>query len=249
VFVFAIEQFTVLVEQNAAEESLLWAAYNTRSFMSQAVDLEVHASPVSTSITFPAKGQILDSFTSASDGAIQTVAAFGREMSSAAGASSSTIFSTGIFFVNPSSTPVGSNAQPWGGVLIFDMGSAGGAGGAMWPTLGDLWFDRISEFKIQDVECAIPGATGAGCIGSNAKSATVIIKARYFKNAKRDQWIYGTAGAATVAPYRDIEMTIKVGFRDNVLLNSAGSRVGSTTDERLHGGLYFFRMMLPPLKM
>ncbi len=249
VFIFAIEQFTVLVEQNAAEESLLWAAYNTRSFLSQAIDLEVHAADLTSSIPAGQKGQVLSSYTSASDGTIKTLAIFNREMSTAAGATGSNLFSTGVFFINPTTTPVAGNQQPWGGVLIFDMGS--NTDNPMWPSLSDLWFDRISEFRIQDVECALPGQSGAGCEGSNAKSATVVIKARYFKNAKREQWIYApTIPAGTViAPYRDIEMTVKVGFRDNVLLNSAGSRVGSTTDERLHGGLYFFRMILPPLRM
>lgn len=252
VFIFAIEQFTVLVEQNAAEESLLWASYNTRSFFSQAIDLEV-ATTVDNSIPAGSKGQIRSSFTSGSNGVITTIAAFAREMSTGGtvaptSGAGSNLVSTGVFLINPSSTAIGNNGQPWGGILIFTTAPTGTA---MWPTLNGLWFDRISEFKLQDVECSDPGSSGASCVGKSAKSATFIIKARYFKNAKRNQWFYQpTPVAANTSPYRDIEMTIKVGFRDNVLLKGgAESRVGSSADERLHGGLYFFRMVLPPLRM
>lgn len=245
VFIFALEQFTVLVEQNATEESLLWAAYNTRAYLSQAVDIRVQDPPMPMPLNVgaaPNYGRILRQFDSTTVGAgtFNLIAGFQREVGDGSGGGASIFRATSIWLVTPSATAVGNSQQPWGGILFFSEGGA--------PGLGDLWFDRISYFALQDVECTDPNP--ALCNGFPIKSATVVIRARYFKTVKKDQWFYRTSNPmpAGIGGYRDIEMTVKVGFRNNILLGAGQSRVGGTTAERLHGGLYFFRMPLPPLK-
>lgn len=261
IFVFAVEQFTVLVEQNAAEESLLWASYTTRAFLGQAVDLKVTSgSAIDPDITPTESGRILSQYSSTDAfriGNTAAVAVFGRENMTgvSTNAMTSDIYASAVFVFSPPITPTGSSAAPVGGAIYFDPGAPVSA--TMSATQNDVWFDRISEFRIEDVECVtdVGTAQGSACNGWTAKSATIVIKARYFKTARRNRWIWqqmSVIPAGTdVGPFRDVEMSIKVGFRNNLLLGGTSgpqSRVGMEGQERLHGGLYFFRMTLPPLQ-
>jgi hypothetical protein len=249
-FVYAMEQFSVLVEHNTSEENLLWSAYQTRALLGQAVDLRVYNGDIPNNGN--TNGWIRARYdSSTSSGQTTALALFSREAQS--DGTTSRLISTALFAVSPNSTtPTGSTAAPIGGVMYFDPGREGGS--VLSSTPDDLWFDHFSRIEIREVECMT--ATGSStdpviCAaggGQPAKSAVIAIKTRSFKTSDRSLWVWQEQSAITpgtvVGAYEESEMLIKVGFRDNAL---GPSKVSGTGVDRLHGGLYFFRMPLPKL--
>lgn len=248
VFIYAMEQFSILVEHNTAEENLLWSAYQTRSMLSQAVDLRVYNGDI------PSNGNTNGWIRARYDSALQSgqttaLAVFARENQFSGNLSN--LVSTGIFAVAPTSLPSGgADGAPIGGVMYFDPGREGN--GVLSSTPDDVWFDRFSRIEIREVECTTPSGSSTDPVvcaaggGQPAKSAVIVIKVRNFRTSNRGQWVWQEPSAVTpgttVGPYEESEMIIKVGFRNNVL---GQSKVAGTGVDRLHGGLYFFRMPLP----
>ncbi|MCB0394009.1 MAG: prepilin-type N-terminal cleavage/methylation domain-containing protein [Bdellovibrionales bacterium] len=260
-FIFAVEQFTILVEQNNTEEEMLWASYHTRSFLSQAVQLQTRNATATggidyTTPTFNNQGYVVRNYDSQSFFAgdvagtsipVDLIAVFAREngFASSAGFAGSSLYNSAIFFQRP--------LIGLPGKLYFIVGSpTSAAGGSMVPADDQIVYERIVEYAISTVDVPVSGGTP-----NVSKAATVTITGRYFRTSDRNRQLWcpsansATAGCGNTV-YRDITMTISVGFRNNALLNCAdlANTVGcSGTDyrERLHGGLYFYKMAIPPI--
>jgi hypothetical protein len=266
-FIFAVEQFTILVEQNNTEEEMLWASYHTRSFLSQAIELDVAGAgnprlttrssldwENGTNMNFLNEGLVVqlynstDSFSPSAGGqsSLDLIAVFPREngYATAAGFPGSQLYSTAIFFQRPT---VG-----LAGKLFFVVGSqTSGAGAIIDPGDDEIVYERLTEFVIM-TETVDPGSGPV-----KAKSAEVTITGRYFRTSDRNRYAWcplslvSTNAACQGSAFKDITMTINVGFRNNGLLECAdvqtGCVSGSSYRERLHGGLYFFKMAVPPI--
>ncbi len=216
-------------------------------------------------------GRIDKSFNSSlitDDNKLSTIAVFYREDGDfQAGYASSDLVGTAVWFKNPSIiSGVRVDHPPYGGVLYFSSGLGNGTS-KLAPRMDTIWYDRLSLFEIVAVECfkdpigdldhsicdgGDPDETISYLSGADiVKSITFRIRARYFKTTDKSKWIWCTNSSLTQCipevPFRDVERIVKVGFRNNILVKSGDSFTGSNYDERLHGGLYFFKMSLPRL--
>ncbi len=288
-FIFAVEQFTILVEQNNTEEELLWASYHTRSFLSQAVGLRTPDPAIPNEIEgagdgpeglnvnhfqvsgggAATQGVILENYISSTDFDtagnsldIDLITLFPRENGFPTGSGNaftgSKLFTSAIYFQRPT---IGT-----AGKIYFIVGREGtGANLEMFPTDNEIVYDKITEF---DLTTDVVEGTPAGN-PEIAKSASIRIVGRYFRTADRNLqvWCPGP-GSDPSAPiygalcspfssrtnFRDIEMIVNVGFRNNALLQCSDVATGANCTgsaneyrERLHGGLYFYKMAVPPI--
>ncbi len=290
-FFYSIGQFSNLLEQDAAQTSVLWAGYHTQVYFSQAVDVRFIANqermdawiadlktgsgfePRAETPTTPGiHGRIDKSFNSSlipEDNKLSTIGIFYREDGTFEGGyGSSRLVGTAIWFKNPSFEGVRVNRPPYGGVLYFGSGLGSGTS-TLGPRMDTIWYDRLSLFEIMAVECFKEPADDADadeCDGGDPddtrdyitgpdriKTITFRIRARYFKTSDKSKWIWcSNTSVPSCTPevsFKDIERIVKVGFRNNILVKEDDSFVGSGYDERLHGGLYFFKFSLPKLSL
>ncbi|MES2769237.1 MAG: hypothetical protein V4596_08830 [Bdellovibrionota bacterium] len=180
VFVFAMEQFTILVEKNAAEESVLMSTYNLRNYLSQAVDLNVvdsidNAAVIALNgggqldfdfeLLVPAQSEIGD----ADSGEFARFAVFNREAGTYnIGAGSmpnggSQMRPTGIFVKDTDVNGLNPDAQS--GALVFDTNSTTGN---MIPGPSDFVHSRLHNFRVQRI-----AAGAANCPGGYAIEVVV----------------------------------------------------------------------------
>ncbi|MCC6276343.1 MAG: hypothetical protein IT289_00355, partial [Oligoflexia bacterium] len=285
VFTYGMRQFAVLREQNLTQESLLQAAYYTRSFLSQAVkatccqgntcynfsnpvsnpnyqaiaDTFSPSTPSTTGNLDPAgfpvgaidcRNEAAGNFAS---GAKSTFGIFARESGRLNGGTVATavpeslFLATGIYFKAPTA-PVGGVGQS--GVLYLGTGTAANPSTMMTDERA-LFFDRLVNVGV------IPGSVKMSANPLNIsgtdtyypiQSMDLRLVARYFNDFSNIDYRPGIAAGA----YRDIEMIVSIGFRNNVISMTADGSVVSgsqlTTPERLHGGLYYYRLAAPTLQ-
>lgn len=184
VFIFAMEQFTILVERNTAEENSLMTTYHLRNYLGQAVDVYAvtRVDPVSI-LVLNGGGQIDYNFDlltpqagGASVGAADTgefarFAVFNREAGTYnTGTGSmpnggSVMRPTGIFVKDTDAAGINPDASS--GMVVFDINSTTGT---MVPGLSDLHYSRLHNLRVQ----RIPGtAAAANCPGGFAVELVV----------------------------------------------------------------------------
>lgn len=252
VFIFAIEQFTIMTEINKAQENLLLAAFHTKNMLSQGVIMrgiapsaDPNTTPDILANVNPYYGQILTSYTPRSQGIARTLAIFAREDGSGA----STLKPTGIFYYPPTATAGATDAAS--GRILFAIPAPPGGGGSVVIDPNDLgqsvWFDGIVDFSIQSVSLS----TSPTAQYSNlAEKAVIHIISRAFRDSNKTNWFYNvpsdtTKGTPTVA-FKDYDMTVEVGFRNNLLNYNQTLPNGSPAPQQyLYGGVYFFKFINP----
>lgn len=291
VFIFAMEQFTILVEKNAAEESVLWTTYNLRNYLSQGVD--VYAVAAIGNVTFvppscpsanspncnpSGAGQIDVNFEllvpgtwagGAGDaGNFGWFAVFNRE-AARYNASTQTMPTTGsmmqitgIFVRDTNAGGITPDAKSGG--IVFDYNSTPPV---MVPTASDLGYSRLHNFRVQRLPVADPtcpngysvevvrdDGTLFNCLPAGwtpavnrhyrMKTITLEVSARYFKSMPKEMWNYrAPVGGAPSASYLDIVQTVKINFKNNVL--TTNSPTGGSSEERVHGSVYFYDYFMP----
>lgn len=176
VFIFAMQQFTILVEKNTAEENSIQIAYYLKKYLSQAVDINAVDSvdPVFAS-TGNGTGQIDVNFElmipsstgigAADTGEFARLATFNREAAifntntnkltdiNGNPSGGSSIRTTGIFIKDTQVDGAIPDAQS--GAVVFDVNSDGAM---MMPSVSDLYFTRLHNLRVQRTPC--PGADG-----------------------------------------------------------------------------------------
>jgi hypothetical protein len=236
IYIFAVQQFTILVNMNTAQENVLWLAYHTKSLMSQAVNLQdvEGCTPDPSSIW----GCIPDR-TTTNAGTQVTVAAFQREWSVGWDGSGNTIPSelvpTAIFFQQPSATVDGR--------IFLDINTP--VGGLITPGNDDIVYDRVVQY---DLNTNIEPIYGF----NQATGVEVTIATRYHRTTDelRMRWCTPSPGAPAPgvgsctdgAAASDITMRFNVGLRNNHALE----KTPSNQPRSIHGGIYYYRF-IPPL--
>ena len=147
---------------------------------------------------------------------------------------------TAVYFQSPKDGDPSVAGGGYSGKLVIDVWDGGTN---LLPTSGDIWFDRLTEFSIS--------TTGSGAY---AKSATINLTGRYFYSNDRSSWRWcpkakmarqgGTCADST--GYKDITVSVDVTFRNNELGTAPGA---SGLIDRPSGGIYFFKLFLPPFRM
>jgi len=268
VFVYAVNQFNLLVDENDAEEQLLSASYFSRLYFSQAVTTQVGTvtDPIFTDTSGnavstyadPLKGTIACgmAFDANTDfnGTIATaagakpedanqalVAVFRRENGDfSSGVGKSYFVVTAVYFRPPQGYP--GNPGNQSGALTFVSGLTAANLNLANSTAGGVRLDHISSFRI---DCSAAPET------SNAQVVTINIGTRYFKDIDRSRWNYlprsgGQAGPpAGIPSYRDVTFSTSIGLRDNNLGQSLTGLTGQA--ELLHGGVYYLKFSAPPI--
>lgn len=274
VFVFAMQQFTILVEKNAAEENALQITYYLRQYLSQAVDVNAvtavgAALPGGTGqidVNFRLLDQNFSGVGAADSGEFVRFAVFNREAgtyNNAAGGmpmGGSDLRKTAIFIKDTS--PASSFPDASSGAVVFDFNTETGV---IVPEASDLFYSRIHDFQVQRVNC--PGAGGlaaevveeasgrlwpclpagwapAGGVTYKIKTITVVIATRYFKSATKGDWNYRAPVGG--APTAPYRDIVQT-VKINFKNNSLtqNSLVGRGSEERVHGSLYFYDYIMP----
>lgn len=260
-FVWAIDQFNVIVDRNLAEENLLWASFHVRSHLQQAVALdvvntqaEVRATPVAGGPAAPApqnpQGHILRAYDSARaaggagggavNGTVDLISRFWREN----GVRNGALAESAIFFERPNNTTAPFQRP---GRLFLTTAQGGGPVG---PGLSDIWFDRIVEVRVNTLASLAPD--------NRAKSAQIKLIARYFVKNDKARWAWcpssrpsgpqadefmGSTTGCLMQGYKDLEFDVNVVFRNNLLTRASAS--GVPGGDRVLGNLYFYKTIMP----
>lgn len=227
IYIFAIQQFTILVNMNTAQENLLWMAYHTKNTMSQAVNINPSGgcTPWPGDVTgciqsAPAGGRL----TSAT-GATIAVASFQREWATEG---VSELLPTTIFYREPMVNQEG--------MVYFDINTP--TGQPITAGLDDIFYGQIVQYNLTlnaEPIYNIMQATGV----------TATITTRYHRSSgENKRWCVpgDTAGDCNNGPPpSDITMTFNVGLRNNQALEKTNGQPRS-----IHGGIYYYRF-IPPL--
>lgn len=234
IYIFAIQQFTILVNMNTAQENVLWMAYHTKNTLSQAVNITTPGAPVAAPACaatncVPSTGSAtgcIANHTSASDGSLQTVATFQREWST--GVTASELLPTAIFFRRPTA-----NVE---GRVTFDINTPVGL--AIAPGNDDIFYDQVVQYDT----CL----TSESIYSQNQATGVVVtITTRYHRSsAENRRWcVPGDTAANCIdgVSASDITMRFNVGLRNNRALEKTG-----TQSRSIHGGIYYYRF-IPPL--
>ncbi len=227
VFIFTVQQFTILIEKNEAEENHLWATYYTRLYLGQAV----RVSPVAAA---PGASQLrrdFDARTHAPAGTTVPFALFEREN----GINSSEFEATGIFIKG--ATPNGADEYERSYALIFDLGCNGVSPCNMVPARDDIHFSRISNFSVVRFEE----------VNTNLKSIVIRLSTRYFNSIRRTLWCYhtDTVSATCEGSFRDVTSDLQITLRNNTLSTNSLTGGAAGREERAHGGIYYYFPFLP----
>jgi prepilin-type N-terminal cleavage/methylation domain-containing protein len=167
VFIFAMEQFTVLVESNTAQENNLMITYYLRTFLSQAVDVYAETNVVNAGLPAGA-GQIDINFELLTPGSwvgaaggnvgeYGKFAIFNRETANYNNTTnslnslnpaipSSVMQSTGIFVRDTDINAINPDGQS--GAVVFDFNTVGGP---IIPSASDIVMNRVHNFRIQRI--------------------------------------------------------------------------------------------------
>ena len=174
----------------------------------------------------------------------------------------SELYSTGIYFTRPDRlTP---------GRLYIDVGSpTTGAAQIIMPDRETIFYEGFTELTVTGFTPYQDPGTGINAM----RSISVTLVGRYFKESQRARWMYCPFASIGQCPniplYSDIEVNFNVAFRNNTMIaNCSDIPTGCPADslglapaapgypntpagqyrERLHGGLYFYKMAVPPIR-
>lgn len=244
IFIYTVQQFTIMVEMNKAQENLLWMAYHSKSVLSQAVAIDgdatdpvfqaidgevndVNAAPIGNGATATA-GSDANSFDLAS-GRRVLVADFFREW----GTNSSNLLQTQIVYQRPTPSEEG--------IVFFDVNTPNGQ--AMTADFGDIFYDKVVQYDVQTLSTTLAD-------GSNQmESAQINITTRYHKSTDQTRWNWCVPSLACAngsssgndASFVDLSMSLSVGFRNN----RAMEKDASNKSLGIHGGIYYYRFQPP----
>lgn len=262
-YLFIIDNFRIMVDQNAAQENLMWGAFLTKSWLQQADEFYTpdsacnagtdHERSDGNAIVASGTGQNIAGYTYAMvDGPVGTdmschsiVFDFLRQDSVGGGGLSmpSQISFSRQEFVTDLSAPQGDflTRQVLGKVLFFrNQGRktvADGVAVPTFPTYGDsVWFDRFSDYRVTDT------------IEVNGSLSSIYIKmsTRYWVTLKNkilphcaDMSDAGCDGIADKnGNFKDLSQSLIVGMRNYDFDDDDGG---------LHGNIYYYRFMAPPV--
>jgi len=258
VFTFGAQQFNALIDQNQAEESFLLTSYYLRSYIAQAVKVQSNNNPWGV---FTGGADMVGAPSGVPQGyfncnlactitatdkcdnpgwnaGINAVALFARDNGgNGTSTSLSDYMTTGIFYAPPAGAVSGK-------IYLSQFPSDTGGAFILSDTdlSAQLAFDKIVALGLY------PDTAGNACdlVGTNLRSVNLYLRARYFKGISpvKTYTPNQTAAVTAGANFRDLEQTINIVFRNNVL---GASTTSTGVNERVNGGLYFFKYQAPPM--
>lgn len=236
---FTFQQFHYLRDRLEAEASAARAESMFKTYLGQAVDVSMSNLPNNNwniSTTNPI-GRLRANFVwdriAASPNNWNTLAVFVREGGGNGPTQNygGTPMKTAMWYRRPSPTT--------SGVIFLNVGEQGGA---MSPSYGGLYADRITYLAMEKVGT-----------GNRVTNVRVQIRVRYHRFSRfGTTWcptqdiVNGTANCNNQVSYFDIERSFNVVLRNN-LIKAAGTAGpnGSLREERTLGHVYFFRTVNP----
>ncbi len=243
IYIFAIQQFTILVNMNTAQENVLWMAYHTKNMMGQAVNIgdPAPANPgLLTGCSVPASlGSVtgcIPTFTTATSATANNttaIAAFQREWSVGfdAGGAQSELLPTAIFFRRPTADIDGR--------IYFDLYTTPGS--AMSAGEDDIVYGQVVRYDMVPNVESIYGFLQVTGVDVN-------IATRYHRSSSENKkWcVPGDVAAACTSGVAasDVSMRFSVGLRNNRALEKTPGVNGQSRS--IHGGIYYYRF-IPPL--
>jgi len=226
------------VEENTAEENLLLAAFHLKQFLGQAVEVICSGGPLPSPVVlginnaippYIGEGKVDCTYTvAAAVGNPSALAIFNRETGGvtslvAGNFPSSQFVGSGIYFQPP--------AGKQSGVLSFAQAPPGSSTISLASALS---LDHIVD--IQALQFAISTS-------GRLETITYRLTARYMlQEGGTTSVSYLVIPPVGSTPYKNVTLDVDIGLRDNWLAPSVS---GSGTSERLHGGLYYFRTIVP----
>ena len=258
VMIFSVEWFDVLVQQQKTEEQMLWTSYHLRSYLSQAVNIQTKNTGPSCHIDQSDIGNLQDQgfiipgpCTNSDFPNIALVAIFPREQSFKY--STVDLFHTSIFYQKPT--------QNTSGTLSIGIGERTGSNNYIhtFNSSDNITYRGLSGFEIRilpmDAANICQRGTTVSCSGSKpmAKMAQIILRFRYFLFTDGDSGVRHdyTADIRTISA-RDLTSTIDINFHNNTMIKCQNMTTGcnsnsnSTGKERVLGGIYLYKVVLPP---
>ena len=263
VFIFSIEQFNILMQQHKTEEAMLFASYHIRSYLSQAINMQIvtagvpkcHLEPSDIDPNDSDRGFIVDSYDSACTDEIALIALFPRENSFKY--NSVDLFETSIFYERPEDT------RP--GRLMFGLGTRTSRDTSFLHSPhspNNIIYEGLSDFEItfpdqgnRNVQNICGPDTGSCTTKNMARTAQVTLKFRYF--------LFTEGGGGNLYDYvsdirevnaREVENIISINFHNNTMAKCAEIGTGCDPDspdatgtekERIFGPIYFYKLVIP----
>ena len=267
VFIFSIEQFNILMQQHKTEEAMLFASYHIRSYLSQAINMQVvrptpkcHLEPTdlvgNTDQGFIVEYNPACSSTVPSETAL--VALFPRENSFKY--NSVDLFETSIFYERPDED---NPSRP--GRLMFGLGTRtnGNTNFLHSPhSPHNIIYEGLSNFEmtfpdpLQDIKVVEDICNGSGCgISWMARTIRVTLRFRYFLFTEGSGGnFYDYFSDIREVNARELENTIDINFHNNTMAKCGEIGTGcdpnsplatGTEKERIFGPIYFYKLILP----
>lgn len=244
-YLFIIENFRIMVDQNTAQESVLWTAYQTKNWLQQGYEFVApvggcnnNAVVGGATTTVNAVGKFSRNI---AEGCGELYFQFDKE--TANGGSGDTRVAQIVVFNahNEIDTTVGdvffNNQNLLGKVVLFRSNDNTTLTTPQpFPTVANaVWFDRISQYDVVDDTVDAQGVTN---------SITVSIQTRYFFDVDNTLLNYCWPANApcdtglTNNSYSNITMAVNVGLRN----------IGyDPVNGGLHGNVYYYRFSAQPV--
>ncbi|MEE6249756.1 MAG: hypothetical protein VX583_05115 [Bdellovibrionota bacterium] len=234
IYIFLMDNFRVVVEQNTAQESLLWTAYHTKANLQSATQAISYAIPSTAAAQIGASDPIETTYTPIRFVTYKKEFSDGGTGETRSGVISIASMHDLLDVSTATVDDVYNTRGIMGKVIFFRTKNNGsdwvGADGAE-NFANSSWYDRIVRFD-----------QGANSVANSHYSINV--SARYFirLNEGRLEWRHpddlGTE-ADVNRFYRDVSMQILVQLRN--------SNYNMTLRSGLHGNIYYYRYLAPPV--
>tara|TARA_B100001248_G_C27399360_1_gene468693 strand:- start:7990 stop:8796 length:807 start_codon:yes stop_codon:yes gene_type:complete len=246
IYIYAVEQFVIMVEMNEAQENALWLSYHTKSSYMQAIDLDDLAATGAsflvphTTTTAPAMGAAPDPANISGSTRWRLLSTFQREWGNGipGDPNEQELLQTQVSMILPSQ-----DRDEFGqGIVFFDMFTPDGL--TPNPGFDDLFYDKVVQYDIGNLRSA---GTGPNV---RTESADFIITTRYHRSSQPLEWMWCSpndpcAAAPNDAGWFDIRYDFNVTFRNNRALDDDEN--GNPLSA--HGGIYYFRFVPPTLDL
>ena len=274
VFIFSVEQFHILMQQHKTEESMLFASYHIRSYLSQAVNMHL-VGAVGTPECNIEQGDIISNnqgFIVEYDYNNKTptttcrssvppdtslVALFPRENSFQY--NSVDLFETSIFYEHPTVPTATQSSRP--GRLMFGLGTRanGDTGFFHSPqSPNNIIYTGLSHFGIsienEDIKDVNGICNDTDCLTSKpmVKKVQVRLTFRYFLfTAGSGGNFYDYVSDIREVNAKEVENTIDINFHNNTMAKCEEIETGCdknthpTGKERIFGPIYFYKLVIP----
>jgi prepilin-type N-terminal cleavage/methylation domain-containing protein len=246
-FIQGSNQYSNLISQNAASQNLIQAAFYLRFYLNQAVKTQCFgvapfaAIPDPYTLTNVGGGDpvgVGQGVVDCRNGGVawtpnqyNALAIYNRETGGSSATNGppyvSVFQGVGIYFLPPVGTSTG--------VLIFSLAAPGT------KTISSA--SGITISNLVDIQ-VLPNSISTASNGA-IESMTYQLRTRYFLSGGGLQ-TYLPVPPPGQAPYRDLSLSVQIGFHDNWLGISLD---GTGTAQRLDGGIYYFRFSYPSYLM